>query len=458
MPAHVLIIDCDPMALAALEMRLSEEYFEVSTAADGERGLEQMKVDPPDIVLVDVVMPGIDGYEVCERMRNDPELFYVPIVMFSMNSKPEDIVRGLKAGADDYLKKPLDDVVVLARIRSLVRSKLMMDEFRRREQTSNQLGVLDSAGDLINADVLGGRILLIDDDAENMEQLSTVLASSYQVTSERDPDQAMTVAQSGQFDLIIVSLVIDGNDGLRLCSHLRMMEETRQTALLVIIEPDSYGILIRALEMGVSDYLKVPVNTDEMMARIRTQIKRKVYQDRLRANYETSLALAVTDSLTGLHNRRYMVSHLDTLMKRGRESGRPVAVLIMDIDHFKNVNDTYGHAVGDEVLQEFAERIKRNVRGIDLAVRYGGEEFVVVLPETDLEVAKMVAERLRKNVADEAFEVSADAGKIKVTVSIGGTVYDGTEISAGGLLRQADGALYSAKNQGRNQVVTVDLN
>ncbi len=455
MPARVLIVDDDPTALAALEMRLSEEYFEVSTAGDGEQGLEQMKADPPDIVLLDVVMPGINGYEVCERMRSDPELLHVPIVMLSVKSEPEDVVQGLKAGADDYLEKLFDDVVVLARIRSLVRSKLMMDEFRRREQTSNQLGVLDSEEDLIDSDVLGRRILVIDDDAETVGRISMALASSYQVTSERDPDRAMAVAGDGEFDLIVVSLTMDGSDGLRLCSHLRTMEETRQTAILVITEPDSSEMLVRALEIGVSDYLKVPVNTDEMMARVRTQIKRKMYQDRLCANYETSLALAVTDSLTGLHNRRYMVSHLDTLMERGRESGRPVALLIMDIDHFKNVNDNYGHAVGDEVLQEFAERIKRNVRGIDLAVRYGGEEFVVVLPETDLEVAKMVAERLRQNVAEEPFEVSADVGTITVTASIGGTVYDGTEVSTDGLLRRADEALYTAKNQGRNQVVTV---
>jgi two-component system cell cycle response regulator len=265
----------------------------------------------------------------------------------------------------------------------------------------------------------------------------------------------MAVARDGEFDLIVVSLTMKESDGLRLCSHLRTMEETRQTEILVMTEPDSADMLVRALEIGVSDYLKRPVNTDELMARVGTQIRRKMYQDRLRANYETSLALAVTDSLTGLHNRHYMVSHLDTLMERGRESGRPVALLIMDIDHFKGVNDTYGHAVGDEVLKEFAERIKRNVRGIDLAVRYGGEEFVVVLPETDLEVTKMVAERLRRNMGEEPFEVSADVGSITVTVSIGGTVYDGTEVSADGLLKRADDALYTAKNQGRNQVITV---
>ena len=455
MPARVLIVDDDPTALEALEARLSAEYFEVTTASGGDQALQQMKSDPPDIVLLDVVMPGSDGYAVCESMRSDPGLLHVPVIMLSVKNDPNDIVRGLQAGADDYIAKPLEDVVVLARIRSLVRSKLMMDEFRRREQTSSQLGVLDADEDFPDSDVLDGLILVIDDNADDIGKISLALASSYQVTTERDPDRAMAVARDGEFDLIIVSLTMEGSDGLRLCSNLRTMEETRQTAILVMTAPDTPDMLVRALEIGVSDHLKKPVNSSEMMARVKTQISRKMYQDRLRANYETSLAMAVTDSLTGLHNRRYMVSHLDTLMERGRDSGRPVALLIMDIDHFKDVNDTYGHAVGDEVLKEFAERIKRNVRGIDLAVRYGGEEFVVVLPETDLEVTKMVAERLRQNVAEEPFEVSADDGSITVTVSIGGTVYHGSKVTADSLLKRADEALYAAKNQGRNQVVTV---
>lgn len=455
MPARVLISDGDQAALAALEARLSAEYFEVSTASDGGQALERMKSDPPDIVLLDVTSPSADGYEVCARMRNDPDSLHVPIVMLSDETGPEDLVRGLQAGADDYLEKPLEDAVVLACIRSLVRSKLTMDEFRRRELTSRRLGVMDTGENAVDPDVPGGRILLIDDAEGDAGEISLALASAYQVTAERDPDRAMAVARDGGFDLIIVSLMMERSDGLRLCSHFRAVSETRQTPILVMIETGSPDMLVRALDIGVGAYLKKPVNTEEMMVRVRTQIRRKMYQDRLRANYEAGLALAVTDCLTGLHNRRYMVSHLDTLMERGRESGRPVALLVMDIDHFKDVNDSYGHAVGDEVLREFAERIKRNVRGIDLAVRYGGEEFVVVLPETDLEAARVVGERLRRNVSEKPFEVSTEEGRITVTASIGGTVYRGTGIDADGLLRRADEALYAAKNRGRNRVVTV---
>src|SRR6185369_14389720 len=137
---------------------------------------------------------------------------------------------------------------------------------------------------------------------------------------------------------------------------------------------------------------------NELVARVRTQLRKKRYADRLRHNVQLSLEMAITDQLTGLHNRRYMSRHLDTLVSGAAKSGKPLAFLILDIDYFKAVNDTHGHDIGDEVLREFARRISANVRGIDLACRYGGEEFVVVMPDTDMAFAYAVAERLRKSV------------------------------------------------------------
>jgi two-component system cell cycle response regulator len=451
MPARVLIVDDDPTALKELEARLSAEYFDVATATDGSSALAAIAEDTPDIVLLDLKMPDVDGAEVCERLRGDDITAHVPVVMITVDDRPESRVRALEAGADDLLVKPVDDTLLLARIRALVRSKLMTDEFLRREQTSSQLGVMPAGGSGNDADVLGARILIIDD-AADADRVAMGLANTFQVTVEPDPDRAMAIARTGDFELIVVSLELANSDGLRLCSHLRTMEETRQTGIVVIVTPGATERIVRSLEIGVSAFVVKPVIAAELLARARIVIGRKMHQDRLRANYEMSLALAVTDSLTGLHNRRYMVSHLDTLLRRALESDRPVSLLLLDIDHFKEINDTHGHAVGDEVLVEFAERIRRGVRGIDLAVRYGGEEFVVVLPETDRDGASMVAERLRRHIADETFRISGGA-PLDVTVSIGVAVYDGSDASADSLIKRADDALYRAKNGGRNQVV-----
>ena len=179
-----------------------------------------------------------------------------------------------------------------------------------------------------------------------------------------------------------------------------------------------------ALDLGVNDYIVRPVEVNELCARVRTQMRRKIYADRLRGMVTNAVELAITDPLTGLHNRRYLDSHLRSLVERSIEAGKPVAVLAFDLDFFKGINDTYGHDAGDDVLREFAHRLKKSVRGIDLVVRHGGEEFVVIMPETDLKLATKVADRLRRDVEHETFETRSGE-TIPVTVSVGVAEFQG---------------------------------
>ncbi len=205
--------------------------------------------------------------------------------------------------------------------------------------------------------------------------------------------------------------------------------------------------------MGVNDYLMRPVDQNELLARVRTQLRKKRYADKLRHNMQLSLEMAITDQLTGLHNRRYMSRHLDTLLKSGATSSKPISFLIMDIDYFKAVNDTHGHDAGDDVLREFANRISANIRGMDLACRYGGEEFVVVMPDTDIAFAYTVAERLRQSVEKTPFPIARAPHQIHVTISIGMAATTGVSDTAEDLLHRADQALYRAKREGRNKVI-----
>jgi diguanylate cyclase (GGDEF)-like protein len=229
-----------------------------------------------------------------------------------------------------------------------------------------------------------------------------MLQSDNQVDVETDPNAALFRAAEGNYELLIVSLGLENFDGLRLCSQLRSLERTRNLPILAIADGDDNGRLARGLEIGINDYLVRPIDKNEMQARVRTQIRKKRYTERLRDNVQLSIEAAITDALTGLHNRRYMESHLAALVEQASARGKPLAVLVLDIDFFKSVNDTYGHDAGDDVLREFAIRMRKSIRGIDLACRYGGEEFVIVMPETDMAVAATVAERLRRRIATEA--------------------------------------------------------
>jgi two-component system cell cycle response regulator len=211
--------------------------------------------------------------------------------------------------------------------------------------------------------------------------------------------------------------------------------------------------MLRGLEIGVNDYLMRPIDKNELLARARSQVRKRRYAERLRDNVQMSIEMAITDALTGLFNRRYMESHLGSLIEQAIARGKPLTALVIDIDYFKSINDTHGHDAGDDVLREFALRIKRSIRGIDLACRCGGEEFVVVMPETDMAVAAMVAERLRRRIAADAFAIQQGAGNVPVTISIGIAALRGKDDNAAALVKRADQALYRAKRDGRNRVV-----
>jgi two-component system cell cycle response regulator len=452
MTARVLVVDDVLPNVKVLEAKLSSEYFDVLTASSGAEALEAVRREHPDIILLDVMMPEMDGFEVCRRLKADVETAHIPVVMVTALSEPEDRVVGLEAGADDFLTKPVDDVALFARVRSLVRLKQMMDELRVRERTSSTLGVAMPEMPAPEVAVQSGSVLIVDDEAHEAERLIAALAGKFAAEAVADAQEAAARARGGDFDVVVVSADLQSADGLRLCSHLRGMEETRQLPILLLVDSDDRQRLVKGLEIGVTDYVLRPIDRNEFVARSRAQVRRKRYQDRLRQHYQQSMAMAVTDALTGLYNRHYMTAHLANLLARG-EAARPLTLMMLDIDFFKRVNDSHGHAAGDEVLAEFARRMVRNVRGVDLACRYGGEEFVVVLPETDLANAVGVAERLRRSIEKAPFALSGPAGEIAVTCSIGLAASRPAD-SIDSLLKRADEALYRAKRDGRNRVVT----
>jgi two-component system cell cycle response regulator len=451
--ARVLVVDDIPANVRLLEARLSAEYFDVITASNGAQALETCARAECDIILLDVMMPDMDGFEVCRRLKANPATHFIPVVMVTALDSPSDRVRGLEAGADDFLTKPVSDVVLTARVRSLTRLKMMTDELRMRAITSLEIGVQAPEREAVDDSGKGGRILLVDDRPSSYERLASMLSAEHAIDIETDPSEALFRAAESNYDLLIVSLGLENFDGLRLCSQARSLERTRHVPILAVADADDNGRLLRGLEIGVNDYLLRPIDKNELLARARTQIRRRRYTVHLRDNMQSSIEMAVTDGLTGLHNRRYMESHLATLAEQVSLRGKSLALMMLDIDYFKSINDSYGHDAGDDVLREFALRIRKAIRGIDLACRYGGEEFVVVMPETDLHVAGMVAERLRRAIAGEPFSVHKGAKRIKVTISIGLSILERKGESVSDALKRADVALYRAKHDGRNRVV-----
>lgn len=452
MTARILVVDDIAANVRLLEARLTAEYFIVETATSGQMALDMVARAPFDLVLLDVMMPGLDGFEVCRRIRANPQTAQLPVIMITALDQTSDRVRGLEAGADDFLTKPVSDVQLITRVKSLVRLKLLSDELTlRANQGGTGLDLPLGYAELTAA--APPRVLLVDDRRSSYERIAMTLATEATVELETSAQEATFRAAEGNYDLVLVNLSLAEFDALRLCSLLRSIERTRTLPILLITEPDEMARLERGLDLGVNDYLIRPVDRQELLARARTQIRRKRYTDRLRDTVQQTLELAVIDALTGLHNRRYLDGHLANAIERALTRSTDLALLILDIDFFKKINDSHGHDAGDAVLREFSQRVARNLRSVDLACRYGGEEFVIIMPETDRQLALLVAERLRSKIADEPFAIQGGARFIDVTVSIGLACLESPADNAATLLKRADDALYRAKAQGRNRVV-----
>lgn len=452
MATKILVVDDMPANLKLLEAKLINEFYEVVTASSGIEAIKIVENDPPDLILLDVMMPEMDGFETCKRIKKHL-MVDIPIVMVTALSEVESRVQGLNSGADDFLTKPINDMALFARIRSLVRLKNMVDELHLRDKSKREFS--NKAGISIE-DIKNAKILLIDDDAAQSKQIVNRLKKlEIEVTVEKVAVEAVKTADNSDFDVIIVSSQLEGSDGFRLCTHLRSQDKTNKTPLLITVEESDTNLMVKALDIGINDYLITPLDNNELVARVNTQIRRKRYQDALIASHQESMELAVKDSLTGLYNRRYFDTHIENLILDSVKKKNSFSLMILDIDKFKNINDTYGHLSGDEIIKNMSKALLKGVRPSDLVVRYGGEEFVIMMPSTGINNAAKIAERIRKFIEKNYFIIPVDPGKLNCTISVGISELSPSD-TRDTILERADKALYHAKRNGRNRTVILN--
>lgn len=452
MSARILIVDDVPANLKLLEAKLSSEYYQVMLASNGAEAIEKAKKESPDIILLDVMMPGMDGFETCRRLKDQQETTHIPIIMVTALSDAADRVRGLEAGADEFITKPVRDIPLFARVRSLVRLKTLVDAYRVREDTTVGLGALRQTPE--ERERPKGKIAILSDDAMTALTLKRILEKDGHFITVFDfLEGALNSIPNDSFDVVITPLRMRGDDALRACVQLRNQEKTRHLPILMMAEEDDEQTLIKALELGINDYILRPIDAQELRARVVTQIRRLRYQERLRNTYQSSINLALTDELTQLYNRRYFNAHIDSILSTADREHRSTTLLFVDIDHFKRINDVYGHDAGDKVLIDLSDKLKHHLRDADFLARLGGEEFAVILHDTRTGVALQIAERLRRAVEINPFILPSEE-EIKITISVGvACTRDITGINKTTLLKVADQALYKAKRSGRNRVV-----
>jgi two-component system, cell cycle response regulator len=446
---RILHVDDEPDIREVVEISLGiDPDFVVRSCSSGSQARAVAADWQPDLILLDVMMPGMDGYECCRQLKDDATTLHIPVVMVTALGESCERLRGLEAGADDFLTKPVDYDTLMVRVRSLVRLKRLLDEWRVRGDTARALGL--TADRVLIPSISGARILVVDDWDQSAQTIQDALAEDGVMSVyARGGAEAIGLAGTVNFDLLVVNLSLADEDPLKLVSVLRASDATHETPMLLVGEPGEKERILRGFELGANDWLIQPIDPHELRARARNQIRRKFYQDRLRSDVGTALEMALTDPLTGLYNQRYLRRHLSGLMESGQ--GRYLAVLMVDVDHFKSVNDRFGHASGDRALRLIADSLRINTRVFDSVARYGGEEFVVVMPGTNSDEAITAAERLRSAVESIDFS-TLDNEPISLTVSVGIACAPSAKGSPELLLLAADAALYDAKRNGRNRV------
>ncbi|MCA8899978.1 MAG: PleD family two-component system response regulator [Hyphomonas sp.] len=453
MSARILVVDDIEANRRLLKAKLEAQYYTVLQAENGPQALAAAASEQPDIILLDVMMPGMDGYEVCRRLKANPATSFIPVVMVTALSDAEDRVRGLSAGAEDFLSKPVDDFALMSRVGALMRYNAVASELRQRHASGLGAG---GAEEIAKEEAdRPARIFIVDDNVRASARLATVLREAGHTAVTLAESGGMGDLSSTGVDILILSVTSKTFDALKICAHFKVSPSTRAISILLICDPDDRERAAKGLEIGASDVILTPVDRQELLARVRTQARRSRYIEMLRRRVDKGLELSVIDQLTGLYNRRYMMSQLRQLMQRSVMGGKPVSVMMADIDHFKTVNDTYGHDAGDEVLEEVANRLRENVRPMDVVCRPGGEEFLVIMPETPGDLACAAAERIRRAVAGEPFLIAGGEMNISITVSAGVSTIAGPDDTIADLTKRADLALYNAKTAGRNRVESI---
>ena len=461
MPGRILVVDDLATNRIVMKVKLCASRYDVVCAASGDEALAVARGGRIDVIIMDMLMPGATGADVCRTLRADPATAGIPVILITALDDPQARLEGLEAGADDFLTRPVDEVALLARVRSLLRSR---EEERDFEARSGWLGdALPGAGST-RAHSVGpsalpaqppatGRVALLDEDRAVGDALATLLAPAF-VTRPvvLDADAALAADEASAPDLFLIDADLGGrNEGMRLMSELRSRPATRRAACVILMPAGEADRAANALDLGAADVVHRPLLSRELAVRLKTQLARKHRGDRMRDALEQGLRLAVVDPLTGLYNRRYGLHHLERVATRCRVQARPAGVILMDLDHFKAVNDRHGHPVGDRVLAEVAQTMRSGLRTEDLVCRIGGEEFLAVLPNATLDQVRIVAERLRAAVASLSIALPG-SGALRVTMSVGITALEPRDDACTRAIDRADRALYEAKARGRDRI------
>ena len=444
---RILVVDDDPKNLKLIKAKLNSEPYEIKGLTSGYDALTVVHEFLPDIILLDIMMPGIDGYEVVNQLKSDERTEAIPVVLITQLDGADDKAKGLQAGADEFLNKPVNTEELKARIRSLLQMKRFKEQLDGRETSTR---MYHSATQKENESQLPF-VLIAEDDEKDCKIIKRYLQGlTCKTITVNSGQEALTIIEEDRPDIVLLDIMLPDLDGWRICKHIKEDQDTAHIQVIMLTSLHDADSRIRAFEAGTDDYLIKPIHAVEFQVRIRSLLRKKAYLDSLVNKMKVAVRSSITESLTGLYTNGYLKHFLDMEFNRAQRYSQMLAFIMIDIDDFKSYNDTHGHLAGDAALMDFAHLLRDTIRATDLSARYGGEEFAIVLPYSDEKDALMVAEKIK--AAIDQFNASLEDGSLQLpTVSMGIASFPSRGIDTStALITKADEALYSAKHKGKN--------
>lgn len=436
-----------------INIGLSEEDCLIKTANSFDEATKSLYHDLPDIIIASFGTNEF-GHDLIKEIQNYSLTNNASVICITDHNE-KDKAEALAWDIDDLITRPVSKAELLFRVSKILEKRKLVPEI--------QLNTPDSAeaiSEWDNNNAIQKKkpvVLVVDDNKLIRVQLRDYVESlGYAVITAENGEEAFEVTRKHSLDLILLDIILPDLGGMELLEMLRQQKNLLQLPVIIISGLSGSESKLKALEIGADDYITKPVNYDELQAKMKTVLRKKFYFEEVTQNYHLAVKRAITDSLTELYNHGYFHEFLEREINRCRRYQHSLAVIIADIDYFKNYNDYYGHPKGDMVLKTVAGILTKSTRSTDHVARYGGEEFAVVLPETDLPGALIVAEKIRFSVEKHQFEgqETQPDGNLTISLGVSSITADDDATNLKQLIDRADQALYEAKKKGRNRVVS----
>jgi two-component system, cell cycle response regulator len=447
----ILIVDDEPRNVKLLEAMLPSSQYEVNRAHEASQGLEQALQIIPDLILLDVMMPGMNGYEVTRKLKADPATKEIPVILVTALSEEADKIKGLQAGADDFINKPVQKVELLARTRSLIQLKELREQSQARQQILEQfMGSSRTPGEGAKTSPPQAVLVVEDNPRDAKLILHSLQSLPLRLELVGSGEEALSRVESGEVDLILLDILLPGRDGFKVCQHLKENGPTKNIPVLLVTCLSDLESKMKGLSNGADDFLVKPFIPLELQSRVRALLQKKTYLDRLDRCQEWAFFEALTDPITGLYNRLFLNHFLGLEIKRSLRQKYPASLLLAAVEGFGTGIDPGGLPGEDRIRKDFARFLKANIREVDLLGHYAENTYFVVMPYTEESGAMKVAERIQDGLKNHPFLREIPGSPSTLTVSVGIAQYSSPEMGVEEWTRNAEEALCRSQGKGKS--------